>query len=134
MGIVNAALLSLVMIPVYRAGLSPIPQPPSLGFAEQLFARRLPLPVGLLFHLAYVTLWTVVFVAAVYPKLTFGRALLLGLALWVAALVVVFPILGWGLLGLSVGSGLVLASLVPHLLFALFLWLLCGLGFRAGPN
>jgi len=130
LGIVNAALLSAVMVPVFQAGLSPMPRPPSLAFAEMLFARALPLPVGLLFHLVYVTLWSAVFVAAAYPRLTFLRALLLGLALWIAALVVFFPIVGWGLLGLSIGPRLLLASLVPHLLFAVFLWILCRLAFR----
>jgi len=40
-------------------------------------------------------------------------------------LVVFFPIIGWGFLGLAVSPKLIVASLIPHLLFAVFLW---GLG------
>ena len=79
----------------------------------------------MLFHLAYVTFWSMVFVAAVYPRLTFLRALALGLVLWVGILVVFFPVIGWGFLGLAISPKLIPASLVPHLLFAAFLW---GLG------
>lgn len=124
-GVVNAVLLSAVMVPAFKSGLSPLPQPPSLAFAETLLRRALPLPVGLLFHVAYVTLWSVLFVGFAYPQLTLTRAALLGLALWVVALVVFFPILGWGILGLGVSPKLIPASLLPHVLFAVFLW---GLG------
>lgn len=125
LGVINALLLSAVMVPAFLTGLSPMPKPPSLAFAETLLGTALPLPVGLLFHVAYVTLWSVVFVAVAYPRLSFARALGLGLALWVVALVVFFPIIGWGPLGLAVSPKLVVASLIPHLLFAVFLW---GLG------
>lgn len=121
-GVINAVLLSAVMVPVNLAGVSPMPEPPSLAFAETLLGMSLPLPVGLLFHVAYVTLWSVLFVAVAYPNLAFGRALALGLALWLVALVIFFPVIGWGVLGLGVSPALIVASLVPHLLFAVFLW------------
>lgn len=122
LGIVNAILLSAVMVPTFRAGISPMPEPPSLAFAETLLSRSLPLPVGLLFHVAYVAFWSVVFVAWTFPRLTFGRALGLAAILWVVALVIFFPIIGWGFLGLSVSPKLIVASLIPHVLFGLFLW------------
>lgn len=125
LGIVNAILLSAVMVPAFRAGISPMPEPPSLAFAETLLSRPLPLPVGLLFHVAYVAFWSVVFVAWTFPRLTFGRALALAVILWVVSLVIFFPIIGWGFLGLGVSPKLIVASLVPHVLFGLFLW---GLG------
>ena len=37
---------------------------------------------------------------------------------------------GWGFLGPAVGPRLIVASLVPHLLFAVFLWAGCRLVFR----
>lgn len=124
-GVLNAVLLSAVMVPVNLAGVSPMPEPPSLAFAQTLLGTALPLPVGLLFHVAYVTLWSVLFIAAAYPDLAFTRALALGLVLWLAALVIFFPVIGWGVLGLDVSPTLIVASLVPHLLFGVFLW---GLG------
>ena len=91
--------------------------------------RELPLPVGLLFHVAYVTFWSVAFVVLFRNSLSFAKALLLALVLWTGVLVVFFPVVGWGFLGLGIGPKLIVASLVPHLLFAAFLWGLCRLLF-----
>jgi hypothetical protein len=129
-GVVTALLLSAVMVPALRLGISPLPEPLGRAFAETLLGRPLPLPVGLLFHVAYVTAWSVAYVALFRPALTFGKALLLGLFLWLLVLFVFFPLVGWGVLGLAITPKLIVASLVPHLLFAVFLWGLCRLGFR----
>lgn len=130
LGLANGVLLSLIMVPAFLAGVPPMPQPPSLAFAEALLGEGLPMPVGLLFHLAYVAFWSVVWVAWDHPRLRFGTALGLGLALWVIALAVFFPINGWGFLGLGVSPKLVPAALIPHLLFSVFLWGLGRLLFR----
>lgn len=131
LGIVNAVLLSAVMVPAFKTGISPMPAPPSLAFAQTLLGRPLPLPVGLLFHVAYVAFWSVVFVAWAFPHLTFNRALGLAVALWVVALVVFFPFIGWGFLGLGISPKLIVASLIPHVLFAVFLWGLGRVMFKA---
>lgn len=132
LGLVNGILLSLIMVPAFLAGIPPMPEPPSLAFAEALLGEGLPMPVGLLFHLAYVTFWSAVWVAWDHPRLRFTTALVLGLALWIVALAVFFPISGWGFLGLAVSPKLIPAALVPHLLFAVFLWGLGKLFFRGG--
>jgi len=129
-GIVTAILLSAVMVPAMKLGVSPLPKPLGLAFAETILGRALPLPVGLLFHVAYVTFWSVVFVAMFREGLNIRNALLLGLGLWLLVLVVFFPVVGWGFLGLAVSPKLIIASLVPHLLFAVFLWGLCRLAFK----
>ena len=54
-GILTAVPLTAVMLPAFKFGIDPMPKPPSLAFAETLFGRELPPPVGLLFHVAYVT-------------------------------------------------------------------------------
>ena len=128
-GIANGLLLSAVMVPANLGGLSPFPKPLGLAFAETVLGGPLPLPVGLLCHLAYVAFWSVAFVAFARQRLTLGSALVLALALWVIALVVFFPVVGWGLLGLGVGPQLIVAALVPHLLFGVFLWGLCRFAF-----
>ena len=129
-GVLTAVLLSVVMVPAFKSGIAPMPKPPSLAFAQVLLGANVPLPVGLLFHVAYVAFWTLVYVILFRDQLTFLNALWLGLALWVVILVVFFPILGWGFLGLGVSPRLIPASLVPHVLFAVFLWGLCRLGFK----
>jgi len=123
-GVATAVVLSAVMITGLRTGVSPMPGPLALVFASTLLNAKLPLPVGLLFHVAWVTLWSVAYVVLFWDRLSFGRALGLGLALWVLVLVVFFPYVGWGFLGLGVSPMLIVAALVSHLLFALVLWAL----------
>ena len=128
-GVANAVLLSLIMVPATAAGLTPFPQPPSLAFAEIVLGGPQPVAVGLLFHLVYVTFWSAVFVVLFRHALTLGNALGLAFVLWILALVVFFPTNSWGMLGLGPGAAVPFAALVPHALFALFLWGLCRLAF-----
>jgi len=129
-GVATALILSAIVLPAFKFGLAPMPQQPSLAFAETSFGSPLPLPVGLLFHVAYVTFWSVVYVAFFRDRLTFLNALWVGLFLWVVILVVFFPFIGWGFLGLAISPKLFPASLVPHLLFAAVLWGLCRVAFQ----
>jgi len=123
-GIAVSVLTAAVMVGLLKAGVSPFPKPPSLAFAETLLGRSLPLPVGLLFHTAYVTFWSVIFVRY-FPRRSLTMALVLAGVLWLVILGLFFPVMGWGLAGLDVSPKLIPASFVPHLLFGLLLW---GLG------
>lgn len=122
-GVGVALLTAAVMVSLLKAGVSPLPKPPSLAFAEVILGRSLPLPVGLLFHVSYVTFWSVVFVRY-FPRRSLSTAFALAFVLWVGILIVFFPILGWGIAGLQVSAKLIPASLLPHVLFGLFLWAL----------
>jgi len=132
-GIVAAVLLSIIAIIGMRSGMSPLPEPLGLAFAKTLFGP-VPLPVGLLLHLVYVTFWTVAYVALFRDNLSFLNALGLGLFLWVLVVIIFFPVVGWGFLGLGVGPQLIIGSLVPHILFALFIWGLARMVFRQRPQ
>jgi hypothetical protein len=121
-GIATAIALSAIMVTALKTGVSPLPKPVALAFANTLFNANLPLPVGLLFHVAWVTLWSLVYIVLFRDRLTLGRALGLGLVLWALALVVFFPFIGWGFLGLAVSPKLIVAALISHVLFALILW------------
>ncbi len=129
-GVLTAVILSAIMVPAFKFGIAPMPKPPSLAFAQLLLGPNVPLPVGLLFHVGYVTFWTLAYVVVFRAHLSILNALGLGLALWVVILVVFFPIIGWGFLGLGISPKLIPASLVPHVLFAVFLWGLCRLSFK----
>ena len=118
------------MLAAQKTGVSPLPEPLGLAFASRLLGRELPLPVGLAFHVAWVTLWSVIYVALFRDAITFARALGLGLALWALVLMAFFPYVGWGVLGLAVGPRLAIASLALHLLFALLVWVLARWAFR----
>lgn len=122
-GVAVSMLTAIIMMALTKMGVSPFPKPPSLAFAETVLGRTLPQLVGLLFHVAYVTFWSVVFVQC-FPKRNFWSAMALAGGLWIGILAVFFPVVGWGIAGLHVGPKLIPASLVPHLLFGLFLWAL----------
>ena len=131
-GIVTALLLTGVMVSAMEFGLSPMPKPLGLAFAETVLGRALPLPVGLLFHIVYVAFWSIAYVSLFRDDLSLIKALVLSALLWTAILVVFFPVVGWGFLGLAISPKLIVASLVPHILFAVFLWGLCRVVFKGG--
>ncbi|WP_077529859.1 hypothetical protein [Vreelandella utahensis] len=120
-GLIAAIIPSLFMVPMFNLGLSPMPAPPSLKFAEMVFGTSLPMPVGLLFHLAYVIAWTLVYAIFLNPG-SLKSALALAGVLWLGVLLVFFPLFGWGIAGMAISMKLIPASFVPHLLFGLALW------------
>lgn len=128
-GAATAVLLSLIIVPATAAGIMPFPKPLALAFAQELFGP-VPQAVGLLFHLLYVTAWGIIYVLLFRYRFTFSSALVLGLVLWMLALTFFFPLVGWGLFGFAVGLELITGSLIPHLLFSIFLWGFCRWFFR----
>ena len=130
-GIAIAVVTAAVMAAGLKSGFSPLPKPLGLAFAETILGRPLPLPVGLLFHTVWVTAFTVLFVMLFRDALSFLRALALAAVLWLVVLVLFFPVVGWGLLGLAVSPKLIVGAAVPHLLFAILLWLFCKWAFKA---
>jgi len=124
-GIAVSVLTAAFMASALRAGLSPLPKSLGLAFAETTLGRALPLPVGLLFHTAWVTTLTALYVVLFRDALTFTRALSLAAALWLFVMVFFFPVVGWGPFGLAVSPKLIVGAAIPHLLFAACLWGLC---------
>jgi len=120
-GLVTAILTASLMLMAIKQGISPLPEPLGLAFAEAILGTTLPKPVGFAFHAAWVILWTLVYVR-LSPAIQFTHALYLGAALWASALVIFMPIAGWGFLGLGVTPKLIVAAIIPHLLFAVFIW------------
>lgn len=121
-GIGIAILLSAIMVPAFKTGLSPMPKPLGLAFAQTLLGN-VPLPVGLVFHVAYVTAVTTFYLTYVEKRPNLLKSLGFGLLLWMLVLLIFFPVVGWGFLGLGIGPQLIVASLVPHVLYAILLWL-----------
>lgn len=124
-GIGVSIITAAFMLAAAKLGVSPLPKALGLAFAETALARPLPLPIGLLFHTAWTTSFSVLYVALFRDALTFMRAFWLAFALWLLVLLVFFPIVGWGFFGLAVSPKLIVGAAIPHLLFALFLWGLC---------
>jgi hypothetical protein len=59
-------------------------------------------------------------------KVDLGDALALGLMRWLATQLLVLPALGWDDFGLAAGPGLLVATALPHLVYALGLWAFFG--------
>jgi len=95
-----------------------------LAFAQRLLGREVPLPVGLLFHVAWVTFWSVAYVVLFWGKLSLRRAAALVAVLLVVALAVFFPFIGWGFIGLAVGPKVIAGTFMTHAIFAILLWAL----------
>lgn len=124
-GIGVSILTAAFMAAGLKSGVSPLPKSLGLAFAETILRRPLPLPVGLLLHTAWVTAFCVLYVGIFRDALTFMRAFLLAVVLWLSVLVFFFPVVGWGFFGLGVSPKLIVGAAIPHLLFAIFLWGLC---------
>lgn len=129
-GIGVSILTAAFMAATLKAGISPLPRALGLAFAETVLHRPVPLPVGLLFHAVWVTVFSVVYVGLFRDELTLMPALALGFGLWVVVLLFFFPIVGWGFFGLGIGPKLIVGAALPHLLFAVLLWGGCRLVFR----
>lgn len=124
LSIAVALLISAAVVPMFKLGLSPLPKPVGLAFAERLLGHPAPLPIGLLFHVVYVSFFAYLYFVFIAKPNTLLRASALAFALYLAALFVFFPLIGWGMAGLAATPKAPLAALIPHALFALFLWLL----------
>jgi len=133
-GIATGVLLALLNVIALKSHISPLPKPLGLAFAETLLGQQMPLPVGLLFHLAWVTFFSVAYVALWRDRLTLGNAMILAAFLWLLAMAVFFPIVGWGLFGLKVSPKLIIPTTVSHVLFGVILWGLARIVFGHGSS
>lgn len=121
-GIGVSLLLTAVMLPLVKTGISPLPQPLGAAFANMLLGN-VPIVIGILFHVVYVTFWSYIYVLFFIPPNTFLRAATLAFVLWLITLFIFLPAVGWGVAGLSLGMPAIVATFVSHTLFAVFLWL-----------
>jgi hypothetical protein len=135
----SLALFSLV---AKLTGVSPIPAPLAAAFAVHLIGKvtlgmRLVIPVGLAFHLAYVTGATVTYAALAHAlgrrRLNLGYSLAAALLLWVIAGVIFMPYIGWGFFGTGLGLPVLYTILATHVLYGVFLWGGLWLAYRDSP-
>jgi hypothetical protein len=120
-GVLVAIGTGAVTVPLFKLGIAPMPEAPSLAFAKTLFG---PVPdvAGLVFHLVYVTGVTAAALAILGPRPGALPIALVSAALYVVALVIVFPLVGWGLAGLAVTPKIAGAAIAPHVLYGLVFW------------
>lgn len=133
-GLITAAVTAAMMLMAIRSGVSPLPKPLALAFVQTILGKGVPLPVGFLFHAAWVTAFTFVYVLLFRDSLTFARAFWLAFLLWISVLIIFFPLVGWGFLGLGIAPKMIVASAVPHLVFAVLIWSLSSLLLSSRPR
>jgi hypothetical protein len=133
-GLLTSVILSTVMVAGLKAGISPMPAPVALAFAQAVFHSTVPLPVGLLFHVAWVTFWSTAYVALFRDELSLSRATGLAACLFALLLIVFYPFIGWGFFGLSIGPRVIAGGFITHALFAVILWALARLAFGESRN
>ena len=108
-----------------RRGIAPMPKQPGLAFAE-IAARKVVAAAGrpilppCLCDVLVDCLRGAVQGSVDVPERSVARLGTVGHSSGD-----LFPIVGWGFLGLGISPKLIPAALVPHLLFAAFLWGLC---------
>ncbi|MBK1671221.1 hypothetical protein CKO28_24780 [Rhodovibrio sodomensis] len=129
-GAIVAVLTGAVTAPLFKTGIAPMPQAPSQAFAETLLGPVAD-PVGLIFHLLYVTAVTTLILAFVGPRPSKWAIAGASAALWAIAVVVFFPIVGWGIFGAAVTPKIAVAALGPHVLYGVLFWAADRLLFRA---
>ncbi len=129
-GAIVAVVTGAVTAPLFKSGMAPMPQAPSQAFAETLLGPVSD-PVGFVFHLLYVTAVTTLILAFTGPRPSKRAIAGASAALWMIAVVVFFPLVGWGLFGSAVTPKIAVAALGPHVLFGVVLWAGARLVFRA---
>lgn len=119
-GVAATIAMSALMMAGMASGTAPMPEPIPLALVHLVLgeglSRALAMPLGALAHLAYGGLWGAV-LAAAFREVSLPKGLALGLLLWLGMQLVVLPVLGWGLFGISVDPRIAVATLVLHLVY-----------------
>lgn len=117
----TASLVMLVLVLLaIQSGLAPFNLTPAAAFLERLGADQTPYP--LLLHFGYGAFWSVFFILLFRERTTIAKGLGLGVALWLLMMLVVSPLLGWGVFGAASAAAAGLSPQAP-------LYHAAGLGF-----
>lgn len=129
-GIVAALLMFVaMMVGIHVTGIAPFQMPPSAAFLETLGLNVGPL--ALVVHFGYGAFWAVVLVAVAGPSPDVKSGLGLATGLWLFMMLVLSPLIGWGIFGTAAGSqpadsALYLASTPKYVVMTLALHVLYG--------
>ncbi len=120
-GLLVAIGTGLLTVPLFKSGLAPMPEAPSLAFAKTLFGP-VPDPIGLVFHVGYVTGITTLALMFAGARPSGWAIASIAVLLYAIAVGAIFPIVGWGVAGLAITPKIAVAAIGPHVLYALVLW------------
>lgn len=119
-GAVGTVEMSLFMLFGMLTGLSPMPTPIPVAVVGTMGMAGLPKPVLMvlagLSHLLYGGFWAGV-LAVLVRQVSIWMGLLLGFGLWLVMQVLILPLLGWGLFGVTVSPAIAAATLLLHVIY-----------------
>ena len=119
-GLLGTLLMSAVMLVGMGTGLSPIPEPIPLAIAKELLGRMAQ-PILMLFaiitHFGYGAFWGAVLYTWTNTDGTIWHGLGWGVMLWLIMVLIVLPLLGWGIFGSAITPKIAVATLVLHLIY-----------------
>jgi hypothetical protein len=121
-GAVSAVVLALLPVPVIRIGMLPLSRPISLAVVQRFLGEATPLHMANVLQGAYVTLWALIYAVVFRPRYPLWAACLIAGLMWTIALVVVFPLAGWGMFGLQFGASPMATAMAQYTLVALLIW------------
>lgn len=133
----SLVMFAILFVGIHVTGIAPFNQPPSAAFLTQLEWNVGPLP--LLVHFGYGAFWSVVLWAWKADAVSTLNGVGVALGLWAMMMLVLSPLIGWGVFGTS-GSAqslptdhpLYLGSTVKYVVLTLVLHLVYGSIIGAG--
>ena len=139
LGLAIALSISTLFLVAHQINASPLPMPLAIAFVVRLFGKgafspHVLLPLGLAFHMLYLTTATVTSVRTFHRRLGAASAFITAFVLWLGAGAVFLPVVGWGAFGLGLGVGAAVFVAGVHALYGLFLWAGAWAVFRVGPE
>ncbi len=138
-GILASLVMFVLMQIGLKTGMAPFQKPPSAAFLISLGFP--PVPLALIGHFLYGAFWSIVLVALFKKGTSVGKGIGLALVLWLVMMLIISPIIGWGVFGmgerpdmelykegadlfLEKGPKYIVVTLVLHLIYGLIIgWL-----------
>ena len=138
-GLLGSLIMFILMQIGLNTGMAPFQVPPSAAF---LLSLELPaMPLALVGHFLYGAFWSIVLVALFKEGSSIGKGILLSIVLWLIMMLILSPVIGWGVFGmgerpdqeiykegaklfLEQGPKYIVVTLVLHLIYGLTIgWL-----------
>ncbi len=130
-GLLGSLAMFIIMQITLATGMAPFNVPPSAAF---LIKMGIPAkPLALIGHFLYGAFWSIILVAIYKDSVSIGKGIILALILWLIMMLILSPIIGWGIFGfgeasemakdaklyLEAGPKYLIATLILHLIFGL---------------
>ncbi len=98
----SLVMFAIMFVGIHVTGIAPFNQPPSAAFLTQMGWNVGPLP--LLVHFGYGTFWSVALWAWKKDAVSTSTGVGVALGLWAMMMIVLSPLIGWGVFGASAGA------------------------------